>query len=74
MSERKFLERSRRGNRYCAFQGQLSVFSGALFVYRYKRKTDHFAYYEVDELQAGIVRRVDELYIEKSTASTLLRA
>ncbi|MEB2678064.1 recombinase family protein [Bradyrhizobium japonicum] len=63
----QILERSRRGKRHRALQGQVSVLSGAPFGYRYKRKTDHSAaYYEIDERQAGIVRWVYELYTAKS--------
>jgi site-specific DNA recombinase len=59
----QILERSRRGKRHRARQGQVSVLSGAPFGYRYRRKTDHSAaYYEIDEEQARIVRRVYELY------------
>jgi site-specific DNA recombinase len=39
------------------------VLSGAPFGYRFIRKTDHSAaYYEIDEEQARIVRRIFELY------------
>ena len=63
----QILERSRRGKRHRALQGQVSVLSGAPFGYRYKRKTDHSAaYYEIDERQAGVVRWVYELYTAKS--------
>src|ERR1700757_359031 len=41
----QILERSRRGKRHRALQGQVSVLSGAPFGYRYKRKTDHSAAY-----------------------------
>jgi site-specific DNA recombinase len=59
----QILERSRRGKRYRARQGAVSVLSGAPFGYRYIRKTDHAAaYYQVDEEQARIVRRIFELY------------
>ena len=63
----QILERSRRGKRHRALQGQVSVLSSAPFGYRYKRKTDHSAaYYEIDERQAGVVRWVYELYTTKS--------
>ncbi|WP_247321077.1 recombinase family protein [Bradyrhizobium sp. 141] len=63
----QILERSRRGKRHRALQGQVSVLSGAPFGYRYKRKTDHSAaYYEIDERQAGVVRWVYELYTAKN--------
>lgn len=53
----QILERSRRGKRRRALEGQVSVLSGAPFGYRYKRKTDHSAVdYEMDERQASVVR------------------
>ena len=56
-------ERSRRGKRHRARQGQVNVLSGAPFGYRYVRKTDHSAaYYEVLETEAKIVRLVFERY------------
>jgi site-specific DNA recombinase len=59
----QILERSRRGKRHRARQGEVSVLSGAPFGYRFIRKTDHAAaYYQVDEEQARIVRRIFELY------------
>src|SRR6202521_1612266 len=59
----QILERSRRGKRHRARQGEVSVLSGAPFGYRFIRKTDHSAaYYEVDEEQARVVRRMFELY------------
>src|SRR5439155_8188128 len=57
----QILERSRRGKRHRALQGQVSVLSGAPLGYRYKPKTDHSAAsYEIDERQAGGVRWVYE--------------
>ena len=59
----QILERSRRGKRHRARQGEVSVLSGAPFGYHFIRKTDHSAaYYEIDEEQARVVRRVFELY------------
>lgn len=59
----QILERSRRGKRHRAQQGQVNVLSGAPFGYRYMRKTDQStAYYEVIENPARIVRMVYELY------------
>jgi site-specific DNA recombinase len=53
----QILERSRRGKRHRARQGEVSVLSGAPFGYRFIRKTDHSAaYYQIDEEQARIVR------------------
>jgi site-specific DNA recombinase len=62
----QILERSRRGKRHRAQQGQINVLSGAPFGYRYMRKTEQSAaYYEVIENQARIVRMVYELYTVK---------
>jgi len=59
----QILERSRRGKRHRAQQGQVSVLSGAPYGYRYVRKTDDSAaYYEVIEAEAAIVRMVYERY------------
>jgi site-specific DNA recombinase len=59
----QILERSRRGKRHRARQGEVSVLSGAPFGYRFIRKTDHSAaYYEIDEERARIVRQIFELY------------
>jgi site-specific DNA recombinase len=59
----QILERSRRGKRHRAREGQVSVLSGAPFGYRYVRKTDQrAAYYEVIEAEAQIVRSVFERY------------
>jgi site-specific DNA recombinase len=41
----QILERSRRGKRHRARQGQISVLAGAPYGYRYRRKTDHSAAY-----------------------------
>jgi DNA invertase Pin-like site-specific DNA recombinase len=57
----QILERSRRGKRHRARQGEVSVLSGAPFGYRFIRKTDHSAaYYQIDEEQARVVRRMFE--------------
>src|ERR1700693_1782909 len=59
----QIIERSRRGKRHRARLGEVGVLSGAPFGYRFVRKTDHSgAYYEINEEQAGIVRRIFELY------------
>jgi site-specific DNA recombinase len=52
----QILERSRRGKRHRARQGQVSVLSGAPFGYRYVRKSEQSAaYYEIDEVEAPVV-------------------
>jgi len=59
----QILERSRRGKRHRARQGEVSVLSGAPFGYRFIRKTDHStAYYQINEEQALVVRQMFELY------------
>ena len=59
----QILERSRRGKRHRAKQGEVSVLSGAPYGYRYVRKSDEVnAYYEVIEAEAEVVRQVFELY------------
>ena len=59
----QILERSRRGKRHRAREGQISVLSGAPFGYRYVRKSDQTAaYYQVIEAEAEIVRMVYERY------------
>jgi site-specific DNA recombinase len=52
----QILERSRRGKRYRARQGQVSVLSGAPYGYRYIRKTEEVAaYYQIIEAEADFV-------------------
>ena len=59
----QILERSRRGKRHRAKQGEVSVLSGAPYGYRYARKTEErSAYYEVDAAQSEVVRQVFDLY------------
>jgi site-specific DNA recombinase len=59
----QILERSRRGKRYRARQGQVSVLSGAPYGYRYIRKTDEAAaYYQIIEPEADMVRLIYHKY------------
>jgi site-specific DNA recombinase len=59
----QILERSRRGKRHRAKQGEASVLSAAPYGYRYVRKTEErAAYFEVNEAQAEVVRQVYDLY------------
>src|SRR5437016_860644 len=59
----QILERSRRGKRYRAQSGEVSVMSNAPYGYRYIRKTDEApAAYMIEEAEARVVRRVYELY------------
>ena len=60
----QILERSRRGKRHRARQGEVSVLSGAPYGYRYVRKSDDAAaYYEILEAEANVVRMVYDRYI-----------
>ena len=59
----QILERSRRGKRHRARQGQVSVLSGAPYGYRYVRKSEETAaYYEVIETEADVVRLIYRRY------------
>ena len=59
----QILERSRRGKRYRARSGEVSVLSGAPYGYRYIRKTDEtMASYRVIDTEARVVQRVYEMY------------
>ncbi len=59
----QILERSRRGKRHRARQGEISVLSGAPYGYRYIRKTDeHAGYYEIIEAEADVVRQAYAWY------------
>jgi len=59
----QILERSRRGKRYRARSGEVSVLSGAPYGYRYIRKTDEtLASYRVIDTEARVVQRVYEMY------------
>ena len=60
----QILERSRRGKRHRARQGQVSVLSGAPYGYRYVRKSDDAAaYYDIIEAEADVVRMVYDRYV-----------
>jgi site-specific DNA recombinase len=60
----QILERSRRGKRHRARQGQVNVLSGAPYGYRYVRKSDDAAArYEIIDAEADIVRMVYQSYI-----------
>src|SRR5712671_4437832 len=59
----QILERSRRGKRYRAQSGEVSVLSGAPYGYRYVRKADQApASYVVIDAEARVVQRVYEMY------------
>jgi site-specific DNA recombinase len=60
----QILERSRRGKRHRARQGQVNVLSGAPYGYRYVRKCDDAAArYEIIDSEAAIVRMVYQSYV-----------
>ena len=57
-------ERTRRGKLHRARGGSQAVMSGAPYGYRYIKKTDHRdAYWEIDELEASVVREVFDRYV-----------
>jgi site-specific DNA recombinase len=59
----QILERSRRGKRHRARQGQINVLSGAPYGYRYIRKSDDTAArYEIIDAEADVVRMVYQDY------------
>jgi site-specific DNA recombinase len=61
----QILERSRRGERHRAHQGQINVLSGAPYSYRYVRKCDDAAArYEILDAEAAIVRMVYKSYVD----------
>ena len=60
----QILERSRRGKRHRAREGQVNVLSGAPYGYRYIRKSDNAAArYEIIATEADIVRSVYGHYV-----------
>jgi site-specific DNA recombinase len=60
-------ERSRRGKRYRAQCGSVSVLSGAPYGYQYIKKTeDSAAYYMIIDKEAEVVREVYRLFTEES--------
>ena len=59
----QIIERSRRGKRHRARRGEVSVLGGAPYGYFYHGKTpESDAWYEVNDLQASIVRDVYRYY------------
>src|SRR5712675_146998 len=61
----QILERSRRGKRHRAHQGQVNVLSAAPYGYRYVRKCDDAAArYEIIDAEADIVRMVYQSYVD----------
>ena len=59
-------ERCRRGKLHRARAGAVSVLSHAPYGYRYVKKTEHAdAFFEIDELEAPIVREIFDRYVEQ---------
>ncbi len=59
-------ERSRRGKLHRARGGSQAVLSAAPYGYRYVKKADHCdAYWEIDELEAQVVRDVFARYVDE---------
>jgi len=59
-------ERCRRGKRYRAKAGDVSVLSVAPYAYRYIKKSETAqAYFEVVESQAEVVRKMFALFVEE---------
>jgi len=64
-------ERCRRGKLHHARAGAVSVLSAAPYGYRYVKKTEHAdALYEIDELEAPIVREIFDRYVEQHESIT----
>jgi site-specific DNA recombinase len=64
-------ERCRRGKLHRARAGAVSVLSNAPFGYRYVKKTEHAdAFFEIDELEAPIVREIFGRYVEQRESIT----
>jgi site-specific DNA recombinase len=59
-------ERCRRGKLHRARAGQVSVLSNAPYGYRYVKRTEYAdAFFEIDELEAPIVREIFDRYVER---------
>ena len=62
----QIVERSRRGKRHRAKAGCVNVLSAAPYGYRYVKKTEHSqGYYELQEREAEVVRKVFESYTKE---------
>src|SRR5450631_4832542 len=62
-------ERTRRGKAHRARAGSQAVMSGAPYGYQYIKKADHCdAYWEIDEVQAQVVRDVFDRYVEQGAS------
>ncbi len=72
----KILERTRRGRRYSATQGNVSVFSGAPYGYRYvsRKAGDGQARWEIDPREGQVVRLIFDRYtIQGMTLAAICR-
>ena len=59
-------ERCRRGKLHRARAGAVSVLSNAPYGYRYVKKSEHAdAFYEIDQLEAPMVREIFDRYVEQ---------
>ena len=60
----KILERTRRGRRFSAAQGNVSVFSGAPYGYRYisRKAGDGQARWDIDPCESQVVQLIFDLY------------
>jgi site-specific DNA recombinase len=62
-------ERTRRGKLHRARGGSQAVMSGAPYGYRYVKKAEHCdAYWEIDELEAQVVRDVFARYVQDGSS------
>jgi site-specific DNA recombinase len=62
-------ERTRRGKLHRARGGSQAVMSGAPYGYRYVKKAEHCdAYWEINELEAQVVRDVFARYVNEGTS------
>ena len=64
-------ERCRRGKLHRARAGAVSVLSNAPYGYRYVKRTEHTdAFFEIDELEAPVVRDIFDRYVERRESIT----
>jgi site-specific DNA recombinase len=68
-------ERSRRGKKYKAKKGSVSVLSTAPYGYRYIRGSDQLSgSFEISENEASIVKMIFELYVKKRLSITKIKS
>ena len=61
----QIVERARRGKKYRAKQGAVSVLSHAPYGFRYVRDADGTATYQIEESEARVVREIFRLYTQQ---------